>query len=84
MLVFNILRRFVWSLQGTDGAGRALACLFPFSAHMLPLNVVPATLFGHEHALKRKILRQVALLRRVQPPGEKCGFNLNFRAGTHP
>ena len=73
MLVFNILRRFVWSLQGTDGAGRALACLFPFSADA-PLNGVPATPFGHEHALKRKILRQVALLRRVQPPGEKCGL----------
>ena len=77
MLVFNILRRFVWSLQSTDCAGRALACLFPFSAHMLPLNGVPATPFGHEHALKRKILRQVALLRRVQPPGEKCGLKLS-------
>ena len=78
MLVFNILRRFVWSLQSTDCAGRALACLFPFSAHMLPfMNGVPATPFGHEHALKGKILRQVALLRRVQPPGEKCGLKLS-------
>ena len=73
MLVFNILRCFVWSLQGTDCAGRALACLFRISAHA-PSNGVPATPFGHEHALKRKILRQVALLRRVLPPGEKCGL----------
>ena len=55
---------------------------------MLPLNGVPATPFGHEHALKGKILRQVALLRRVQPPGEKCGLKLSggqrdrMRAGT--
>ena len=38
-------------------------------------TVVTATLFAHEHALREKLLRQVALLRRVQPPGEKCGLN---------
>ena len=54
MLVFNILQRFDWSLQGTDCAGRALACLFPFSPHRLPATVETATLFGREHALKEK------------------------------
>ena len=39
-----------------------------------PSHVVPATLFGREHALKEKILRHPALFSRVQPPGEKCGL----------
>ena len=37
-------------------------------------TVETATLFAREHALREKFLRQVALLRRVQPPGEKCGL----------
>ena len=54
---------------------------FPLQRAHAPSNGVPATPFGHEHALKRKILRQVALLRRVQPPGEKCGLALRLRTG---
>ena len=48
-----------------------------------PSTVVTATLFAREHALREKCLRQVALLRRVQPPGETCGLancNLSFEA----
>ena len=40
---------------------------------MVPQNSVPATPFAREHALREKFLRQVALLRRVQPP--LCRFD---------
>ena len=57
-------------------------------------NGVPATPFGHEHALKRKILRQVALLRRVHAPWVESrtgaltvrsgGYSVAFASGLSP
>ena len=48
----------------------ALASLFPFSAHKAPLNVVPATPFGDEHALKTD--KSCAM---ITPPGKHMRVN---------
>ena len=53
---------------------------FPLQRAHVPSNGVPATPFGHEHALKRKILRQVALLRKVPAPWREMRVKRESRA----
>ena len=75
-------KRFIFSpligaIQGICGYrlrwARPGLAFSPQRAHARS-TVETATLFAREHALREKFLRQVALLRRVQPPGEKCGL----------